>query len=320
MCSPIKFKFDISVDPIGLRQWAFIMKLRLCHIGASSKRFRQVAVDLNFMAFLHGNWLQVYFSTAIFKFEIRGFATMLEVDFHSHTFFSKCGLHSIIEMLTEAKNLGLAALAITDHGPMQQGGTPSTFYDRLANPVPGILLLKGLECNIASEDGAIDFPQKFLKYADIILLGLHPHLPANKPRGHNTAMLVRALDKNPFVDIVTHPEDVQYPVAFNELAGFAKEHGIALECNNSKILNNRVAPELMIELLDSCKRIGCRIAVNSDAHALSEIGRDDSVRPLLAQVGFPEDLIVNRDANSAFAFVEERRAKKLNHGQSQKGK
>jgi putative hydrolase len=245
---------------------------------------------------------------------------MLEVDFHSHTFFSKCGLHSIIEMLTEAKNRGLAALAITDHGPVLQGGTPSTFYDRLNDPVPGIRLLKGLECNIVSDVGTIDFPQKFLKYADIILLGLHPHLPADKPKSHNTALLIRALEKNPFVDIVTHPEDVQYPVDFDKLALYAKERGIALECNNSKVLNKRVVPELMVELLDSCMRTGCRIAVNSDAHALMEIGRDDSVRPLLAQAGFPEELIVNRNAKSAFAFVEERRAVKLDYLRSQKGK
>jgi putative hydrolase len=237
---------------------------------------------------------------------------MLEVDFHSHTFFSKCGLHSIIEMLTEAKNRGLAALAITDHGPVLKGGTPSTFYDRLIDPVEGIRLLKGLECNIAQDDGTIDFPQKFLKYADIILLGLHPHLPADKPKSHNTALLIRALEKNPFVDIVTHPEDVRYPVDFDELAAYAQAHGVALECNNSKILNKRVSPELMRDLLSSCKRTGCRIAVNSDAHAIREIGCDESVRPLLLKVGFPEQLIVNRNAKSAFAFIEERREIKLN--------
>jgi putative hydrolase len=236
---------------------------------------------------------------------------MLKVDFHSHTHFSKCGLHSIVEMLTEARNRGLAALAITDHGPILLGGTPSTFYDRLIDPVDGIRLLKGLECNIAGDDGEIDFPQKFLKYADIILLGLHPHLPAGKPKEHNTALLIRALEKNPFVDMVTHPEDVQYPVDFDKLAQYAKAHGVALECNNSKILNKRVAVELMVDLLDSCKHIGCRIAVNSDAHALKEVGCDESVRPLLTQVGFPEDLIVNRDVKSAFAFIEERRKVKL---------
>ena len=44
---------------------------------------------------------------------------MLEVDFHSHSLFSGCGLHTIIEMLTYAKTVGLKALAITDHGTAQ---------------------------------------------------------------------------------------------------------------------------------------------------------------------------------------------------------
>lgn len=232
---------------------------------------------------------------------------MLTVDFHSHTLFSKCGLHTIVEMLTEAKARGLAALAITDHGPKLEGGPPTTFWDRLENPVDGIRLLKGLECNIVSDDGNIDFPQQMLNCADIILLGLHPHLPAGKTHAHNTALLLRALVKNPFVDIVTHPEDLQYPLDFKTLAEFAGERGLALECNNSKVLNNRVPPERMKEFLDACRRAGCLIAVNSDAHALGEVGLDESVRPLLQEVGFPPGLIVNETAESAFAFVEERR-------------
>jgi putative hydrolase len=236
---------------------------------------------------------------------------MLTVDFHSHTFFSKCGLHSIVEMLTEAKARGLVALAITDHGPVLGGGPPTTFWDRLSDPVSGIRLLKGLECNIVSDNGVIDFPQKMLAYADIVLLGLHPHLPGGKTAGHNTDLLVAALEANPFVDIVTHPEDVSYPVDFDVLAAFAKERGIALECNNSKVLNKRVSPERMLEFLGACKRAGCRVAVNSDAHALGEVGLDDSVRPLLRRAGIDSRLIVNQTAESAFAFVEERRKIKL---------
>jgi putative hydrolase len=232
---------------------------------------------------------------------------MLKVDFHSHTLFSKCGLHTIIEMLTEAKKRGLVALAITDHGSVLKSTTPSTFFDRLFDPVPGIRLLKGVECNIDGEEGAIDFPMKFLSFADIVLLGLHPHLPEGKSKEHYTALLLRALEKNPFVDIVTHPEDVHYPVDFAELAVFAENRGMALECNNSKILHSRAPKELMLDLIYACKKAGCRMAVNSDAHAIGEIGLDESVRPLLKEAGFPEELIVNRGAESAFAFMEERR-------------
>ncbi len=236
---------------------------------------------------------------------------MLSVDFHCHTLFSKCGLHTIVEMLTEAKARGLSALAITDHGPRLESSTPSTFWDRLVAPVAGIRLLKGMECNVVSPDGEIDFPRKFLKFADIVLLGLHPHLPRGVSAAQNTGMLLAALEKNPFVDIVTHPEDVEYPVEFDALAAYAAQHGVALECNNSKILNNRVTAGRMLDLLQACKRAGCLIAVNSDAHAIGEVGCDESVRPLIEQAGIASDLIVNRTAEAALAFVEKRRGRKV---------
>ena len=41
---------------------------------------------------------------------------MLPVDLHVHSLFSNCGLHTILELLSQAKLLGLEAIAITDHG------------------------------------------------------------------------------------------------------------------------------------------------------------------------------------------------------------
>ena len=46
---------------------------------------------------------------------------MLDVDFHIHSLFSNCGLHTYLELLTKAKELGLKAIAITDHGPRLNG-------------------------------------------------------------------------------------------------------------------------------------------------------------------------------------------------------
>jgi putative hydrolase len=210
-------------------------------------------------------------------------------------------------MLAEAKHRGLCALAITDHGPALRGATPSTFFDRLSNPVPGIRLLKGMESNIVNDKGEIDFPVKFLKYADIVLLGIHTNLPAGMPKDHCTSLLLNALDKNPFVDIVTHPEDIAYPIDFDAVASFARERGIALELNNSKILYGRVGAEVTLGFLEACKRNACGIVVDSDAHACGEIGLDSSVRPLLEEVGFPAGLIMNDSAGPAFDFIEERR-------------
>ena len=63
---------------------------------------------------------------------------MIEVDLHSHTHFSNCGLHSCLEMLEAARAKGMKGLAITDHGLSLGGRLNSIFFERLKDPVPGI--------------------------------------------------------------------------------------------------------------------------------------------------------------------------------------
>lgn len=244
---------------------------------------------------------------------------MLEVDFHSHSLFSGCGLHTIIEMLTYAKTVGLKALAITDHGTAQDGHISSPFFDRLIDPVDGIRLLKGQESNVVNDEGVIDFPVKFLRYADVVLLGLHPNLDKLPKKADYSDMLIKALKKNPYVDIITHLNDTVYPVDYDKVIAAAKELGMAIEFNNSKTKYSKVDPTATPLLIDACKRVGCRAVINSDAHALREIGLDDSIRPLLASADFPSGLLVNDTADRAFAFVEERRKVKFDFAKRRAG-
>jgi putative hydrolase len=233
---------------------------------------------------------------------------VLKVDLHSHSLFSGCGLHTILEMLTYAKNAGLEALAVTDHGFALKSRVPSPFFDRLSpHIVEGIRLLKGQECNVLSDKGDIDFPIKFLRFTDVVLLGLHPNLDDQPKKTDYTDMLISALKKNPYVDIITHANDPNYPVDFDRVTSAAKQLGMAIELNNSKVLYKRVPAGSTERLIESCKRSGCRAVINGDAHALHEIGLDDSIRPLLEKASFPKDLLVNDTVRGAFDFIEERR-------------
>ncbi|MBD3239133.1 MAG: PHP domain-containing protein [Chitinivibrionales bacterium] len=235
---------------------------------------------------------------------------MLEVDLHAHSHFSLCGLHSIMEMLAGARDRGMAALAVTDHGPTLGGRVSTTFFDRLIDPVPGVRLLKGMECNLAGDQGDIDLPSRVAPYCDVVLLGVHPNTPSGLSPSAYTDMLVRALERNPIVDMVTHPNSTEYPLELDRLAHEAARLNVALELNNSKTALRRVADSVTEELLAACSREGCSIVVCSDAHALNEVGNDEAVRPLLQRLSFPEELIVNRTAESAFAWIESRRGTK----------
>lgn len=231
-------------------------------------------------------------------------------DLHAHSLFSRCGVHTVLEMLEASRRRGLQAQAITDHGPIQGGRVNSVFWERLKEPLPGIQLLKGLECNVKDEEGTIDFPQGHLSQADLVLLGIHGNTPRGKGRTYYTELILRAVERNPWVDIITHPNDINYPVDFRVLARAAREGGFLLEMNNSKVNLGRSDEAVTRELMEVCAAEECPVAVNSDAHTVNEAGHTEAVDALLDKVGFPRHLIVNRSMESLKAFLALRRTLK----------
>jgi putative hydrolase len=236
---------------------------------------------------------------------------MLAVDFHTHSFYSNCGVHSVVEMLTRARELGMAGIAITDHGPCLGGRLNSVFFERLIDPLPGIRLLKGIELNIDEGPGIVDMPRHLMQYCDVLLLGIHPNTPSGWSAMQYTDALIHACRNNPFVDILTHLNSSECPVDAPTITKAAAELDVVIEINNSKTALKRVADEVTMELIECCRDNGCRIVVNSDAHTLNEVGCDEAVRPLLEQANFPIERIVNATAETAFAFVDERKSRKV---------
>jgi len=235
---------------------------------------------------------------------------MISVDFHSHSLFSGCGVHTIIELLQAAKERGMAGLAITDHGKFVGGNANSVFFERLLDPVSGIRFLKGIEANLDPLTGKTDVPIAFLQNLDIVLLGLHDNLPQAQSAEFYTNLLLSTLEKNPFIDVITHPNSLQYPLNFDRLIEAAIRLDVVIEMNNSKVMLKR-SPTLEVErLILACKKRACRVALSSDAHCVHELGRDEDIRPLLAKHQFPEELIVNRTSASAFEFIAERKARR----------
>ena len=235
---------------------------------------------------------------------------MLDVDLHTHSFFSACGIHTHMEILTRAKDLGMTAVAITDHGKTLSPRFSSPVYDRLHCPLEGIRLLKGIECNLVDDDGLIDLPDKLIPYLDVVLLGIHPNTPQGLGKARYTKMMLTAIEKNSALDILTHLNDVNYPVDFQKIIEAAALRGIAIELNNSKTLLGRSPDTLTRELVDVSKKLGARIVITSDMHALEELGEDTSVKHFLIESDYPTELVVSSNAETAFSFLEERRANK----------
>lgn len=236
---------------------------------------------------------------------------MHEVDLHSHSFFSRCGVHSVIEVLEAARKKGLKAQAITDHGPAKVDRISSTFFKRLIDPVPGIKLLKGMECNLTDKMGHLDMDEKIIPYCDVLLAGLHNNIQEVLTDQEATEALLGAMRLYPWLDIITHPLCAEYRIDLRAAARTAKETGKALEFNNSKIRLGFVTEKAQRDFIRICMEEDCLVAVNTDAHTVNELGDTRAMDALLKEEGFPEDRIVNRSYDVLMSWLEERRKFKL---------
>jgi DNA polymerase (family 10) len=135
---------------------------------------------------------------------------------------------------------------------------------------PALTLLHGSELNIGP-DGSVDWPASFLDGFDICVASVHSHF--GQPRAEMTRRFIRAAE-NPHVNVIGHPltriigRRDPVDVDLDELFGACARTGTALEINGSP--HRRDLPD---EHLRRAKEAGVKFAIDSDAHATSELSR-----------------------------------------------
>ncbi len=220
------------------------------------------------------------------------------LDSHTHTIASGHAYNTIREMVLSAKEKELELIAITDHGPKMPGAF-SDFYFVNFGAVEknkfGVELLLGSEVNIMDFDGTVDLNDNILKKLDVVIASLH--LPCIDPgtKEDNTRAYLNVM-KNPYVNIIGHPDDSNFLVDFEALVLGAKENNVLLELNNSSLSPDNYRRNTMdndIEMLKLCKKYNVPIVVGSDAHADSAVGGHDLALEVINKVDFPEELIAN---------------------------
>ncbi|MCX7011435.1 MAG: PHP domain-containing protein [Candidatus Sumerlaeota bacterium] len=219
---------------------------------------------------------------------------MLKIDLHTHTLNSKCGQHTLLEVLNIARGRGMELIAITDHGPAQGGTVRGTFFQdaRVPHEFDGVRLLKGLEANVLDADGHDDVPRSLLERIDILLAGLHPSF-GGKGLEDNTRAVLNILESGPAFDMISHPDIRAYPLNLERVVPAAADKGVILEINDANLVLGKTDLEKMRELLALGAKHGALFAVNSDGHTWAEFGRDDSTRRALREFGSPAIDIVN---------------------------
>ena len=234
-----------------------------------------------------------------------------KVDTHTHTIVSGHAYNSIFEMIDAASQKGVESLFITEHGPAMPGSAHPYYFSNL-RVIPRdkfpIDVNFGVEANILDTDGNIDITNyEELKCMDLIIASLHPsatYTPGTV--AENTKAVINAIEKNPGISIIAHPDDNRVDILYEEILPVAIEHNVVFELNNSS--NNpdgfrKGARERDLKYLELCKKFNHPITLGSDAHVAFDICNFEYIIPILNEVNFPDELILNSNISKLKEFI-----------------
>ncbi len=222
---------------------------------------------------------------------------MIIADLHTHSLVTNHAYNTITEMAKQGASIGLAAMAITDHGPAMPDAPHPWYFSNLTKELPfvmeGIPVLKGAEANILNEKGTLDFTQNELSEFDWVIASIHRPLLPQKLTIREANYLWSAIAENPWVDMIGHSEMPAYEYDYLSLTKlFAEKHKV-VELNANSCTWRPEGKENMRRLALACKENGTPVAVNSDAHSIYRLGQTRDIFTMLEELDFPMDLVIN---------------------------
>ena len=201
----------------------------------------------------------------------------LKADLQMHTTWSD-GAATLEQMAEGAKERGYRYMAVTDHSVsvrVANGLSEERFrkqwkeIEELNDELSPFRILKAVECEIRS-DGSLDFEKKFLDEFDLVGVSLHQNFRQDAAK--LTERAVKAL-AHPSVRFLCHPTNRLLgrregnPIDLDRVIRTARENGKMLEIDGEPT---------RLDLDDvwarKAKEEGVPIVVDSDAHAVGELG------------------------------------------------
>lgn len=221
-------------------------------------------------------------------------------DLHTHTNVSHHAFSTLREMVDGARNAGLAAIAITDHGPIMEDGAHPWHFSNLSNVpryIDGICVIRGAELNITPPLGGIDpLSPSILHALDWVIASFHEPVFRPSSRSIHTQALEHILH-NPYVHCLGHlgnPRfDFDAPCILSQCVACNK----VVEINNNSAVVRSGSAQHCETIARLCKQYRVPIVVTSDSHIQYTVGHFDQALALLERIDFPEELILNANTN-----------------------
>jgi putative hydrolase len=224
----------------------------------------------------------------------------LRGDCHAHSDWSDGG-SPIREMAEAARALGHEYMVLTDHSPrltVANGLSPERLRDQLSvvrglnEELAPFRILTGIEVDI-NEDGTLDQQPELLAELDIVVASVHSKL--RMPRDDMTRRMVAAI-ANPYMDILGHctgrlvvgrgrPESEFDPEIVFEAC---RQFEVAVEINSRP--ERKDPPKRLLRL---AVEAGCRVSIDTDAHAPGQLDWQVIGCERAAACGVPADSVIN---------------------------
>jgi putative hydrolase len=224
----------------------------------------------------------------------------LKGDLHVHSLWSDGGAE-IDVMARAARALGHEYIALTDHSPrltIANGLSRERLLQQLDivaalnNDMAPFRILTGIEVDVL-EDGRLDQDDEILERLDVVVASVHSKLRMEKRE--MTRRMITAI-ANPHADILGHctgryvvgrgrpQSEFDAEVVFRACERF----DTAVEINSRP---ERLDPPN--DLLALAVEIGCRFAINTDAHAPGQLEWQPYGADKAAETGVTIDQVVN---------------------------
>jgi putative hydrolase len=224
----------------------------------------------------------------------------LRGDCHTHSDWSDGG-SPIEEMAAAAIDLGHEYIVLTDHSPrltVARGLSPQRLREQLQvvsslnEKLAPFRILTGIEVDIL-EDGGLDQEDELLAELDVVVASVHSLL--RMPRDEMTERMVTAI-ANPHMDVLGHctgrivvgrgrPESEFDPRVVFEAC---RQYEVAVEVNSRP---ERLDPPK--RLLRLAIEAGCRLAIDTDAHAPGQLDWQLLGCERAAACGAPAHAVIN---------------------------
>ncbi|HJP32724.1 MAG TPA: DNA polymerase/3'-5' exonuclease PolX [Candidatus Latescibacteria bacterium] len=228
---------------------------------------------------------------------------------HVHTKASD-GDDTLEETVAAVRNRGYEYVAICDHSKsagyvfglkVADIEEQHAEIDALQADSPDFRILKGIESDIL-RNGDLDYDDDVLARFDLVVVAIHNALAMDESA--LTARVIKAIE-HPAASVLAHPtgrlllERDGYRINLEEVVAAAASNNVALELNT-----HPARFDLDWRWLNRAKEAGCKVAVNTDAHRISDL---DSLElgTGIARKGWltPDDVINTMTVDELLAWV-----------------